>query len=206
MARALQAYIERQGVKLQVAIEPIIIAGDPGLHIESVRPAIKVMMIDGIKSFVNGLVTGKPVLRADFVLDYTERILNPRMKQEMPPPGLEPEPEPEPSAGWEPNWLAEPAQKQQPEISRARTIFDASAEPKSFDPDDFGFALAEDDAAAQAIPSVKRGTNSAAPVRQNKAQQQRILGMTPVQLAIIVALGLAFLCVLAALVYVFTLS
>ena len=80
MARALQAYIERQGVKLSVSIEPILIAGDPGLHIESVRPEIKVMMIDGIKSFVNGLATGKPVLRADLVLDYTERILNPRVK------------------------------------------------------------------------------------------------------------------------------
>lgn len=198
MARALQAYIERQGVKLQVAIEPILIAGDPGLHIESVRPAIKVMMIDGIKSFVNGLVTGKPVLRADFVIDYTERILNPRVRQEMPPP--EPEPEPEPRAAWEQNWFEEPV-KQQPEVSRARAIFDASAEAKPFDPNNFDFALAEDDAAAQAIPSIKRESSPAQPIRQAKPKQQRIMGMTPIQLAVIVALGLALICVLAGLVY-----
>jgi len=204
MARALQAYIERQGVKLQVAIEPVLIAGDPGLHIESVRPAIKVMMIDGIKSFVNGLVTGKPVLRADFVIDYTERILNPRAKQEMPPSEPEPEPEPESSsAGWEQNWFDEPAQQKQPEVSRARAIFDASTDEKPFDPDDFEFALAEGESAPARPP--KPVSSSVKSVGQvNTPKQQRILGMTPGQLAVIVALGLALLCVLAALVYVFT--
>src|SRR5215216_4621766 len=50
MAKALRSFIVRQGVKLPVDIEPVLIAGDPGLHIESVRPAIRVLMIDGIKS------------------------------------------------------------------------------------------------------------------------------------------------------------
>jgi hypothetical protein len=200
MARALQAYIERQGVKIPVTIEPVLIAGDPGLHIESVRPAIKVMMIDGIKAFVNGLVTGKPVLRADLVLDFTERILNPRVKREPLAPPAEPEPEPKTPAAWEQNWYEEPVQ-QQPEVSRARAIFDASTEAKPFNPDDFGFALAEDDAAAQAIPPFKRETS---PIQQAKPKQQRIMGMTPVQLAVIGALGLALICVLAGLIYVVT--
>jgi hypothetical protein len=201
MARALQAYIERQGVKLPVSIEPVLIAGDPGLHIESVRPAIKVMMIDGIKAFVNGLVTGKPVLRADLVLDYTERILHPRVRHEPIAPPPEPEPEPQAPAAWEQNWYEEPAQ-QQPEVSRARAIFDSSTDKaKPFDPNNFDFALAEDDAAAQAIPPVNRETNSATSIRQNKSKQQRILGMTLVQLAIIVALGLALICILAAFAY-----
>jgi hypothetical protein len=202
MARALQAYIERQGVKLQVAIEPVLIAGDPGLHIESVRPAIKIMMIDGVKPFVNGLVTGKPVLRADFVIDYTERILNPRVKREMPPPEPAPESEPEPRAAWEQNWSDEPTQPPQPEVSRARAIFDASAESRPFNPNDFDFALAEGDSGAQAIPPVKRETSPAKPAQP--AKPKRVMGMTPVQLAVIVVLGLALICVLAGLVYVVT--
>jgi nuclease-like protein len=202
MARALQAFIERQGVKLAVSIEPVLIAGDPGLHIESVRPAIKVMMIDGIKSFVSGLATSKPILRADLVIDYTERILNPRVKrEELPLP--EPEPEPEPRAAWEQNRSEEPV-KQQPQVSRARAIFDASAEAQPFNPDDFGFALAEDDAAVQATPPVKRAPNPAQPIQKAKPKQQLIMGMTPVQLAVIAALALALLCVLAALSYVVT--
>jgi len=203
MARALQAYIERQGVKLPVSIEPVLIAGDPGLHIESVRPAIKVMMIDGIKSFVSGLVSGKPVLRAELVLDYTERILNPRVKREPIAPPPEPEPEHQAPAAWEQNWYEEPAQ-QQPEVSRARAIFDSSAEAKPFDPNNFDFALAEDDAAVQAAPPSRREPNPARPIQQNKPKQQLILGMTQLQLAVIAVLGLALICVMAGLIYVVT--
>jgi hypothetical protein len=208
MARALQAYIERQGVKLPVSIEPVLIAGDPGLHIESVRPEIKVMMIDGIKSFVNGLATGKPVLRADLMLDYTERILHPRVKSApaAQPPDLEPEPESELPAAWEQNWREEPVVQQQPEPSRARASFDASAEAQPFDPNGYDFALAEDDTAMQAMPRLKRETSPAQPIRRAKPKQQKILGMTPVQLAIIAVLGVALLCILAALAYVVTTS
>ena len=203
MARALQAYIERQGVKLPVTIEPVLIAGNPGLHIESVRPVIKVMMIDGIKAFVSGLANGTPTLRADLALDYAERILNPRMKIEPMTPLLEPEPESEAPAAWEQNIYEEPVQ-QQPEVSRARAIFGASAEAKPFNPNDLDFALAEDDTAMQAMPPIKRESNPARPMRKNKPKQALILGMTQMQLAIIAALGLAFICVAAGLVYVVT--
>jgi hypothetical protein len=163
------------------------------------------MMIDGIKAFVSGLVNGKPILRADLVLDYTERILNPRRKSEPIAPLPEPEPEPqsEAPAAWEQNWYEEPVQ-QQPEPSRARAIFDAPAETKSFDSNNFDFALAEDDAAVQAIPPIKRESSPARPIRQAKPKQQQILGMTQVQLAVIAGLALALICVLAGLVYVVT--
>jgi len=202
MARALQAYIERQGVKIPVAIEAVLIAGDPGLHIESIRPAIKVMMIDGIKGFVSGLATGTPVLRSELVYDFTERILNPRVKREPIAPPPEMEPEPEAPAAWEQNWREEPIQ--QPEPSRARAIFDASTTAQPFDPNGFDFALAEDDVSMQAIPATKREPNPAKPIRQSKPTQQKILGMTPVQVAIIAALGLALICILVGLVYVVT--
>src|SRR5215208_1535301 len=65
MAKAVTRFIERQGVKLPINIEPVIIAANPGLHIEAVRPAIKVIMIDGVKSFVSGLATATPILKAE---------------------------------------------------------------------------------------------------------------------------------------------
>jgi nuclease-like protein len=208
MANALTAYIERQGVKLAVPVEPVLIAGDPGLHIESERPAIKVMMIDGIKGFVSGLVNGKPILRADFVIDYTERILNPRAKPE--PIGLPPEPEPEQHMDWDRSLYGDPVQ--QPEPSRARAIFESAPAAQTFDPNNFDFALAEDDSAVQDIPPVKRNDsnlvnqdvdrNPAKAMRQPKPKQQLIMGMTPVQVAVIAVLGLALLCVIAAFAYV----
>jgi len=210
MAKALQAYIERQGVTLAVPVEPILIAGDPGLHIESERPAIKVMMIDGIKGFVNGLVNGQPVLRADFVIDYTDRILTPRVRQEPAMMPLEPESEPEPQAGWDRSLYDDPVQ--QPEPSRARAIFDAPAEARPFDPNNFDFALADDDSSVQDIPPVKRASSSparptstltSASTPQPKRRRQLIMGMTPVQVAVIAGLGLTFLCVIAAFAYVY---
>jgi len=200
MARALQVYIERQGVKLPVPIEPVLIAGDPGLHIESVRPAIRVMMIDGIKAFVNGLATGRPVMSNEQAHDFSERILNPRVKREpiAPPP---PESEPEPRAAWE-QWYEEPAQ--QPEPSRAQAIFKASTEAKTVAPGDFDFAMAENDSAEQDNAAVKRDAHSIPSQRQTRQNSQLILGMTPAQLAVIVALVLALICILAVFAYVVT--
>src|SRR5215211_5949399 len=48
MANAVRAFLERQRVNVPVDVEPVLIAGDPGLHIESMQPAIRVLMIDGI--------------------------------------------------------------------------------------------------------------------------------------------------------------
>ena len=199
MTRALQVYIERQGVKLPVPVESVLIAGDPGLHIESVRPAIKVMMIDGIKAFVNGLATGRPVMSNEQAHDFSERILNPRVKRQP----AAPLPEPEPRAAWEQGY-EEPFQQPQAEVSRARAIFNASEEAKPFNPADFDFDMAEADVSTQDIPPVTRATSAAKSVQPARTKQQRILGMTPVQLAVIVGLGLALICILAGFAYVVT--
>jgi len=193
MARALQAYIERQGVKVPVEIDPVLVAGDPGLHIESERPAIKVMMIDGIKPFVSGLATARPVMSPEAVFDMTEHILNPRPpKREQ--PAAPPAPEPEPPAAWEQEgWGAQPAQPQQQEVSRAREIFDASQEAKLFDPADFDFAMSDNTPSEQAV---SRETSPARPLPRARQNQRLILGMTPLQIAVIAGLGVALLCIL----------
>src|SRR5262245_53274862 len=156
MARALQAFIERQGVRIPVTIDPIIIAGDPGLHIESVRPAIKVMMIDGIKAFVNGLVNGNPILSSIQVNDFTDRILEPRPKMDMSAPASAPAPEPEPKAAWE-EMYGWSEQSQESEPSRAQAIFNASDEVQPYNPSGFDFAEAEQEPHAEDIPPVAYG-------------------------------------------------
>lgn len=190
MARALQAFIERQGVKLPVSIEPVLIAAEPGLHIESVGSAVRVMMIDGIKPFVSGLGTGRPVLSPEAVHEFTERILNPRVAKREPVTAQAPQSR----EAWQQN---EPAQQ---EVSRARAIFNASENLKPFDPADFDFAMTDDEAPVESMPAALQESSSAAPVQQPK--RQRVLGMTPLQLAIIAALGLALVCILGAFAYI----
>jgi hypothetical protein len=203
MARALQSFIERQGVRIPVTIDPVLIAGEPGLHIESVRPAIKVMMIDGIKAFVNGLVNGSPALTSIQVNDFTDRILNPRPKQDMTAPPPVSQPEPEPRAAWEEMYGWNEEQQQQAEPSQARGIFDTSEEAQPFNPSGFDFATAEQEAHAQEdIPPVPRETSEERPERPSKPGQQLILGMTPIQIAVLAGLALALFCILAIFAYV----
>jgi hypothetical protein len=192
MARALQAFIERQGVNLPLDVEPVLIAAEPGLHIESVGSAVRVMMIDGIKSFVSGLSGGSPLLSPEAVYEYTERIVNPRSpkKEGVTAQALQPR------AGLEQD---EPAQQT---VSRARAIFDASENLKPFDPADFEFAMADEESSTEGVSSNLQASGS---IQRTKGR--RILGMTPPQLAVIAALALALVCILAAFAYlVFTTS
>ena len=195
MANAVRTFIERQGVKLAANPEPVLIAGDPGLHISSVRPAIKVLMIDGIKSFVAGLAIGKAVLSPEQVFDYTERIINPRSPKKddlaassavITAPRNE--------------WEQAPHQPQ--EVSRARAIFDAAEEAKPFNPADFEFEMTDEEPYADIPPVNLNQADSTQPAPESVKRSNKILGMTSMQLAVIAGLALALLCILAAFGYI----
>ncbi|HJS20493.1 MAG TPA: NERD domain-containing protein [Anaerolineales bacterium] len=192
MARAVKAFIERQGVKVPVEVEPVLIAGDPGLHIQTNRPAIRILMIDGVKSFVSNLVTAQPTLSAESVYEFTERLLNPR------PPR-------KPSAGV-PSAPEQPLSAEPPveEVSRARAIFDASEHLKPFDPADFDFAMLEEEAAGfDLTPPV---ASPAGPVSPAKPPRKRVLGMTLVQLALLLVLVFVCVCVIVAGIAIYILA
>lgn len=195
-ASAVKAWIERQGVKLPIQIEPVLIAANPGLHVESVKPSVRVLMIDGIKSFVTGLSGSGRVLSAEAVHELTERIVNPRpakkegagISTSMPRPAWEEE-------------KTQPPPGQQ--VSRARAIFDASEEAKPFDPTDFDFAMMDEESALDTFPTMDTDATAAEPSRPPATPGKRRLGMTPVQLMIVVGLGLALVVVAAVFVYLF---
>jgi hypothetical protein len=192
MASAVKAWIERQGVKLPVPIEPVLIAANPGLHVESVKPAVRVLMIDGIKSFVTNLSTVGRVLSAEAVHEFTERLINPRPVRK----GTQ-----VPAAMSQPAWEEE---KTQPppgqQASRARAIFDASEEAKPFDPSDFDFAMMDEDAAPDSLPPAPADTNAEAlPARATG--RRRVLGMTPGQLGIVAALIVILFVIAAVFIY-----
>jgi hypothetical protein len=190
MARAVRAYIERQGVRVPVEVEPVLIGGDPGLHIESSQPAVKVMMIDGVRTFVSNLAVAQPVLSPESVYELTERLLNPhppRRASAQAPLALGP---------------STFDQQSPQEVSRARAIFDASQEAKPFDPADFEFAMEEEPAFESRSETgniLESSPAQALPTRP--ARRRRILGMTPGQLAIVIGLALALLCLVAGFAY-----
>jgi hypothetical protein len=198
MAAAVKAFIERQGVKLPVSIEPVLVAANPGLHVESSKPAVRVLMIDGIKPFVTGLASAQRVLSAEAVHEFTERIVNPRQPRKETAAAM-----PMPRAAWEEE-KTQPPQGQR--ASRARAIFDASEEAKPFDPADFDFAMVDEEAALQTLAPSELDAIAVEPSASPAPKRKRVLGMTTGQWVVIGLLGIVFLVILAVFAYLFLTS
>lgn len=181
-ARAVQVYLQRQKVDLPLPVEPILITADPGAHVESIRPAARVVMSDAIKQWASSLLQLRPIWRADYIHDLADRIIKPR-------PPEPPQPTP----------VERSLEDLQPAPSRAKAIFDASEQVQPFNPEDLRFALEEGAAdSPDAIPAYLRESSPAQPLSQNvPARQRRLLGMTPLQLAVLAGMLVVECCVLA---------
>ena len=189
MARVLEVFYERQGIKLPVAVEPVLMAADPGLHIESVRPAVRVVQSDAIERFAAGLLTARPTMNAQTVNNLAERLISPRSAKQGDEPPAPAENDPF-AAQDETPFQMEPS-------SRLQGFLNA---PKSDDlidttqpSEDIGFAF-EDARAAQ--PTVTAG-NPPSAEGTRKPAPKRIFGMTILQIVFLAAMALIELCVLA---------
>jgi hypothetical protein len=144
LARALQVFLERQGVALPGPVEPVLIASSPAMHIDSLRPMVRIVLSDAVRQFAGSLLQAGPVLKPEVAYDLADRIVTPRQKAspaeaavipEYIPAGLQGQPE---QAGEAP--------------SRARAIFHAAEEAKPFNPADLDFAF-DENAENEAAPA-----------------------------------------------------
>lgn len=89
MARALQAYIERQQVNLPQPVTPILFAVNPGMHVQSTRPLVRVVMADAIERWAASLGNEPPVLTVETAYELADRIVTPRKPQKEAGPDRE---------------------------------------------------------------------------------------------------------------------
>jgi hypothetical protein len=172
-ARAVQVYMERQRIDLAAPVEPVLLAADPGAHIESMRPTARVVMSDAIKPFATSLLQARPVWRTDMAYTIADRIVDPRPLEEAAPAAAQP--------------------AQQNAASRAQAIFNASEQAQPFDVNDLGFSFDE------ANPDAPVSTEAAPrPVRSSRAQPagRRIFGMTTTQVTVLAVLLVCQVCIL----------
>ena len=193
LARALQVYLERQGLTLPGPVEPVIMASSPAIHIDSLRPVVRIVLSDATRQFAASLLQARPVLKPELVFEIADRIITPRAKAPPPDPGAVVTPEYIPPSLRD----AEPEPEAQP-ASRARAIFHAAEQTKPFDPADLDFAFDENAEDAQAeVPSEVRETSPSqqlpAARRGPFSSRQWILlvGMTIVECCVIA--GFAYL-------------
>ena len=152
LSRALQVYLDRQGITLPGPVEPVLVAASPALHIDSLRPMVRVVLSDAVRQFAASLTQARPVLKPELVYDISDRIITPRAKAAPaePPPVVAPE--------YIPPGVQPPEPEEAP--SRARAIFHAAEEAKPFDPADLEFAFDENAQPAEGeVPAALKETS-----------------------------------------------
>ncbi len=77
MARAIQVFLQRQGYSAITSVDAILLCSDPSVHVDSIRPIIRVVMRDALERFAISIMQARVVLSPESVQDVIERILNP---------------------------------------------------------------------------------------------------------------------------------
>lgn len=189
LSRALQAYIERQGVRLPKIVEPILITANPGMHVESVRPLVRVVMADAIERWAASLSQSAPVLTVETAYELSDRIITPRKPKQESEHAEEALPTEQPeSAG-------------QYYYEGADEFSNPTDEAQTFDSNDLSFAYEEDQ--DNEVPSflIEPSPSVAVPSRSGD-KQKRYLGMTIPQLAILGGMFLVWICIMLSFAYI----
>ncbi|MBV6396235.1 MAG: hypothetical protein HFACDABA_01830 [Anaerolineales bacterium] len=187
LARVIEVFYQRQGITLPVAVEPVLMASDPGLHIETVRPAVRVVQSDAIERFAAGLLAARPSMNAQTASHLVERLISPRSAKqgEEPPPPAQDDPF---AMQDETPFQMEPSSRLQGFLNSPKSdaLIDSGQAAE-----DIGFAF--DEARAEQ-PTVL--VNNPAP-GASKPASKRIFGMTLLQIVFLAAMALIECCILA---------
>jgi hypothetical protein len=196
LARAVQIYLNRQGVYLPGIVEPILIAASPAVHIESVRPIVRVVLSDAVKQYAASLLQARALLKPESVHEIVDHLITPRKKSpslqptkvETPVYEIDPPTMPVSTAAAA-NGVATAGEAPQ----RARAIFHAAEETKPFDPADLSFEFDEHGTAEMPEGPVRAKTSRPPAVRT--------AGLTSRQWLLIVIMLIVEFMVLAGFIY-----
>jgi hypothetical protein len=182
-ARALGAFIERQGVKLPKPVEPVILAANPGLHIESLQPAVRIILVDALERWAASLEGAAPVFTLETAHELADRIVNPRPAKKEEGTGAAAK--------------AQERTREEMEQSRASAIFRAAEEARPFDPAELEFAFEEGESLE--VPPGLVESSPAIPLADRPAAKKRFLGMTTPQLALLGGMILFEICLVTSI-------
>lgn len=168
MGQVLQVFLERAGLK-GLKVESILLSADPGTHVESVRPIVRVVMSDALDRLAASIAQARDSLGPEASAMIAQVILTGKTLRQAADASPEPEvqPEPEPTYGF-----YEPSE---------------ASEPGDGTLGEFTFDDSEEENAEEAQP--------APPPKRARKGKQRILGMTIPQLTVLAGILLAWLCV-----------
>jgi hypothetical protein len=74
MSKAIEAYLTKRGHPVD-DIQSVILFSNPGTHVESIRPIVRVVMIDGMERFISALTQTRTFLSGEDVQNVVESFL-----------------------------------------------------------------------------------------------------------------------------------
>ncbi len=74
MARAIGTYLSANGFSLP-EVEPVLFFSDPGVHVDSVRPVVRVVLSDAMDRFIANLVQSRVILDVDDIQNIVKAIV-----------------------------------------------------------------------------------------------------------------------------------
>ncbi|MFO7584767.1 MAG: hypothetical protein R6W69_08560 [Anaerolineales bacterium] len=169
MGKVLQVFLERAGAK-GITVDTLLLSANPGTHVESIRPVVRVVMSDAMERFAASLSQAKAVLGPEACAGIAQLVLSGK------PGGQSPEMAEE--TGSQPESLAEP---------NANQFFFHEENPKT--DNSRGDTVSRDGEAGSAPEA--RAESKGKPARKKKT---RIMGLTLKQIGILAGILLAWLC------------
>jgi len=174
LGRVLQVYLERLGYKGFI-VETIMMSANPGLHIDSTRPAVRVVMSDALERFAISLSQARGVFGPDQVVDLEQVLLTGKGRLTA-------------------STAAQPAAFDPGAAESGSLEFSFNENAGDFQETAAEFSAAP---ATQAGPGAEKPA-AARPTKAKKPKRKKILGLSVQQLSIVIALLLCWLCGLLA--------
>jgi hypothetical protein len=76
MAQALQDYLLSQGIRYPQVV-PALVFTNPGIHVETVRPVVRIVLIDALNRFMAGLVQGRLINDQEQIQKMVDLLTSP---------------------------------------------------------------------------------------------------------------------------------
>jgi hypothetical protein len=86
-SQGLQKFLERQGIMNMLTVEPILLSTNPGMHVDTVRPLVRVVMSDALERFAVSVRDARALQSGEDAQLIIDRIITPKViKKEAPAP------------------------------------------------------------------------------------------------------------------------
>jgi hypothetical protein len=170
--RVLQVYLDRYGFKGTVAVESILMAADPGMHIESTRPAVRIVMSDALERFAASIAQGRGALNQQTATEILNAIVVGRAVK----PALDAGAAPVAEAGSDPGSALPPLGTYASEQPNAQSSPAFSSGLGDFSFDDAPAAAAPNAAGVSADTPVGSASPAAAQAASGQAPRQQAAG------------------------------